>query len=75
MNKKPFMLTKDMQQRQAEHRTALMYAMRALPSNEVLDLVAAGLVARNDYETESVNKFTNEVNTWAWEEARHKNNT
>ena len=53
-------------ERQLEHRRNLMLAMHALPSEEVLDLVAAALVSRSDYFTDDVKKFSAEMSNWAW---------
>ena len=60
------MLTKKMQEDQARYRKELALAMRSLPSREVLDIVAANLVSRNDYSPKEVTKFLKEVNEWAW---------
>jgi hypothetical protein len=43
-----------------------MMAVRALPSDEVLDLMAAALVARTDVNKKDVDRFMKAANEWAW---------
>ena len=52
--------------RQEQHADNLSLAMRALPSEVVLELVAAGLVSRGDYDAEAVKTFSRAASDWAW---------
>ena len=64
------MQSKHIRETMDTYRRSLMMAIRALPSDEVLDLVAAALNARNDYSEEAMQKFIREMNDIAWEMGR-----
>ena len=59
-------LPQNVRERQAQHRKHLMLAMQALPSGEVLDIVAAAITSRADYDAADVKKFSAEMSNWSW---------
>lgn len=67
MREPKVMLTKEMQEAMNKHRKALTLAIRSLPNEEVLDLVSAALLMRNDYDEVAVKRFMKELSNWAWE--------
>lgn len=66
MDKKPLMMSLEMKAVVDKHRKQVMESIRSLPSDEVLDLVAAGLDARGDLDILDVRKFMTEMQNWAW---------